>query len=696
MPFILSNVRNPKAYKALAVSLFFIALLVTGVGAYKDFGVPIDEPVERNSGLISLNAIGERFQISWILNDASLQNEAKKLGSLKQYRDRDYPVLYSVISAALERVFRAKSEQDIYFFRHLLNYLTCLIGVYAIYKLAKRRFSSWYLGLLAAAFFILTPRMFADSFYNSKDLIFLSAFAVATYSLISFIEKPTVKLALWHALATGIAINVRNMAVIIIAMTILIILLRAFRKELSWRQIRLPLFVFLVATPIVVISLWPWLWTHPIEHFAQAFSSMSKFMRGPSHVMYLGDAVEVTKLPWHYAFVWIGITTPIFYLGLFVLGFGLIVWGLLVNCTRLYSSFNQLQDLVFLALFFGPPLVVILLNSVLYNGWRQLFFIYPAFLLISLRAWIWIYSGSFLIRLKDSPGSGVTKFWKWIFAGFTIFCLMQQALWMKRAHPFEFIYFNEFSGNEALKRFEGDYWAIANRQALDWILQQDTRSLVAVYGDWIAAQPAVFAQTDRARLLLTASQNNADYLVNASNPEFEEVHRILVHKQPISIIYKRKCPLIDLTPVQLNSRVEFGVNATGKQYLLGIDEAKISGSGWAHPERWGTWSDGQSSTMIVPFGNTNPSKIDLGFRVFLAPGKHDVQNVRIMLNGRYLDDLSLRQSQATYQVNLSQNDLKKNYAEIAFLFRNPVSPSTLNLGDDNRKLGIGMEWMIAH
>jgi len=63
--------------------------------------VPIDEPVERNSGLISLNAIGERFQISWILNDASLQNEAKKLGSLKQYRDRDYPVLYSVISAAL-------------------------------------------------------------------------------------------------------------------------------------------------------------------------------------------------------------------------------------------------------------------------------------------------------------------------------------------------------------------------------------------------------------------------------------------------------------------------------------------------------------------------------------------------------------------------------------------------------------------
>jgi 4-amino-4-deoxy-L-arabinose transferase-like glycosyltransferase len=528
---------------------------------YKDYGVPIDEPVERNSGVISLNAIGERFRISWILNDASLQNEAKKLGSLQQYRDRDYPVLYSVISVALEKAFRAKSDQDIYFFRHLLNYLTCLVGVYAIYRMAKRRFSSWQLGILAAAFFILTPRMFAESFYNSKDLIFLSAFAVATYSLISFIEKPTVKLALWHALATGIAINVRNMAVIIIVMSIFVILLRAFRKELSWRQIRLPLFVFLVVTPLAVIALWPWLWTHPIEHFTQAFSSMSKFMRGPSHIMYLGDAVEVTKLPWHYAFVWIGVTTPIFYLGLFVLGFGLIVWGLLVNRIRLYSSFDQLQDLIFLALFFGPLLAVIVLNSVLYNGWRQLFFIYPAFLLVALRAWVWVYDSSFLIGLKGFHGSWKVKFWKWIFVGSTFFCLIQQAVWMKRAHPFQFVYFNELSGKEVLKRFEGDYWAIANRQALDWILQQDTRSLVAVNGAWIAVQPSVFAQPEHARLLLTTSQNNADYLVNAYNPEFEEVHRILVNKQPISIIYKRKPPLINLTPVQLNSKIEFGTNA---------------------------------------------------------------------------------------------------------------------------------------
>lgn len=675
------------------VYFLFTVLIVIGASVYKDYGVPIDEPIERNSGLISLNAIGERFQIPWIMNDASLQNEAKKLGSLQQYRDRDYPVLYPVISAALEKIFRAKSEQDIYFFRHLLNYLTCLIGVYATYKLAKRRFSSWQLGLLAATFFILTPRMFAESFYNSKDLIFLSAFAVATYSLISFIEKPTVKIALWHALATGIAINVRNMAVSIIVMSIFFLLLRAFRKELTWRQIRLPLFVFLVVSPLVVIALWPWLWAHPIEHFTQAFSSMSKFMRGPSHVLYLGDAVEVTKLPWHYAFVWIGITTPIYYLVLFVLGISLIVCNLLANRLRLYSSFNQLQDLIFLILFFGPLITVISLNSVLYNGWRQLFFIYPAFLLVSLRAWVWIYSSSFLIGLKDFFGAGVIKFWKWIFAGFTIFCLMQQAVWMKRAHPFEFVYFNEFSGKEVLKRFEGDYWAIANRQALDWILQQDTRSLVAVNGAWITAQPAIFDQAEHARLLLTASQNNADYLVNASNSEFEEVHRILVHNQPISIIYKRKSQLIELTPVQLNSKIEFGADQNGGQYLMGIDEAQISGSGWAHPERWGAWSDGQSASIIIPFEKNKPKEINLGFRVFLVPGMQDVQQVRILMNKRYITDLELTTASYIQTVQLNLKDQSSNYVEIQFMFKNPVSPKSLKLGDDNRRLGVGIEWV---
>ena len=47
-------------------------------------------------------------------------------------------------------------------FRHLLTFLVALAGIYAVQKMADRRFSDWRIGLLAALFLILTPRLFAN------------------------------------------------------------------------------------------------------------------------------------------------------------------------------------------------------------------------------------------------------------------------------------------------------------------------------------------------------------------------------------------------------------------------------------------------------------------------------------------------------------------------------------------------------
>jgi 4-amino-4-deoxy-L-arabinose transferase-like glycosyltransferase len=91
--------------------------------------------------------------------------------------------------------------------------LVSLGGLFAVYRLATRRFEDWRVGLLAAAFLVLTPRMFAESFYNSKDLVFMALFAIATNTMIGFVTKPRVQTALVHALATAVAIDVRIMAI---------------------------------------------------------------------------------------------------------------------------------------------------------------------------------------------------------------------------------------------------------------------------------------------------------------------------------------------------------------------------------------------------------------------------------------------------------------------------------------------------
>ena len=223
----------------IVLPLVIIYLLIGGA-IFWTYGSTGDEPIERNNGIVSLRYVAEQFSISAFLNDPALKItiDAPKLNT---YRDRDYPVAFNLPAVALERLLGIGNDGDerkIYFFRHLLTFLVNLLGVVAVYNLAKRRFSDWRIGLLAATFLVLSPRFFAESFYNSKDVVFMSFFALATYTAISFILKPTWKTALWHSLATAIAIDIRIMAVVIPAMTILMLILRSARGEIPWRKPR--------------------------------------------------------------------------------------------------------------------------------------------------------------------------------------------------------------------------------------------------------------------------------------------------------------------------------------------------------------------------------------------------------------------------------------------------------------------------
>jgi hypothetical protein len=123
----------------------------------------------------------------------------------------------------IELAFNLKQDREIYFARHLFTFLFFCVGVLAVYKMAARRFGDWRIGLIAATFLILSPRIFADAFYNSKDLVFLSVFAIAMNTTVSFVIKPNWKSAMLHGLACAIAIDTRLMAVIIPALTIIVL-----------------------------------------------------------------------------------------------------------------------------------------------------------------------------------------------------------------------------------------------------------------------------------------------------------------------------------------------------------------------------------------------------------------------------------------------------------------------------------------
>src|SRR5262249_42088555 len=246
--------------------LFFLVLLAVGLGIYRDYGISLDEPRSRINGMVTLKYVADRFAPSL------LTGPAWNLPPLKEYFDRDFGVAFEAPAVALEVILGIKDKKEVFTFRHLLTFLVALAGIFAVQRMADRRFSDWWIGLLAALFLVLTPRLFAESFYNSKDVVFMAVFAIAMNTMLWFVLKPSAKTAFLHALTSAVAVDVRVMAIILPAATVAIVVVRLLKRELLSSVTR-ALAIYLAVACVLVPAMWPWLWSHPIGNFLRAFAT---------------------------------------------------------------------------------------------------------------------------------------------------------------------------------------------------------------------------------------------------------------------------------------------------------------------------------------------------------------------------------------------------------------------------------------
>ena len=111
---------------------------------------------------------------------------------------------------------------------------------------------------------------------------------------------------------------------------------------------------------------------------------------------------------------------------------------------------------------------------------------------------------------------------------------------------------------------------------------------------------------------------------------------------------------------------------------------------WSKSENWGTWSDGSLVKIYIPITNPNAKVISISLQAFVN-GKHPEQKIEFTSDGENFKSLALSVfSGNQIDIPVSVAMRKDGYALVEFKLLNPVSPKSLGLGDDARKLGIGL------
>jgi hypothetical protein len=533
----------------LVVVMFFVVFFMISLCILKDFGLSWDEEYQwKGNGEIVYNYIfnGE--------TEALLQGNEKYHGPA-----------FELILVFIQKALNLTDTREVYLMRHFLTFFTFFISVIFFYYLCKRCFNNWKLALTGCIFLVLSPRIFADAFYNSKDIVLLSFFIMGMLTLLKFQEAQTYKNALLHALVCALAIDTRILGIILPLTSLTFIGIDWLNGVITKKESGIrygSILVFIIFLIGLTILFWPVLWEGPIFHFKAAMVEMSNY-HWEHEVLYRGELITAPDLPWHYLPVWICISTPVPYLCFFGAGIFFLVKQLVRQ--PVYFFTDQKEQLLMLICFFLPLVAIIVLKSVVYDAWRHVFFIYPAFILIAL-------SGLRFLR------STLFKNSAWLLSIIIASVIVFNFLMMMCLHPYENVYFNILAGKdmqEVKKNFELDYYGLSSKQALEYILKNDPspkiRFNAIMTPQLLNMQLLPIDQRNRIQF---ADLENADYFIGqyrSKNQHYnfkKEVFSAMVGNASIISVFK-------LTGSEKDS-----VRPTGKTMLKTFTDFESKSPAW--------------------------------------------------------------------------------------------------------------------
>lgn len=443
-----------KLFPYLILAVFFIAIVLT----YKDYGVTWDDPLQARYGELTLQYFASGF----------------KDQSANTYRDLKW---YGPFFELLYTVFCKPWPHYKFEIRHFLVALTAIFGFCGLIKYGQL-FKNPVIPLFSTLALIMTPRFYADAFYNSKDIPFACLFIWSLWSLARlFLEKSYPwKLVLVSGICAGMTLAARPAGLPLLLFFFFALAAFNFFKEpqgkLSWRSAFKFAALFSIAW-LLMVSFWPFAHQNPFLNPLSAIKFALNFSQRMS-LLFEGQVILNTQLPWHYLPKYILITTPPAILLFSFVG----IFGSIVKLLKAWREQESLPHYLTLIWLFVPLGFFVLTTPTAYGGIRHFLFLLPA---------IAVFCGLGAVYLLDRITSRKMR------RAFSIFFVAAFLIPIKdlvRLHPYQVTYFNFLVGGVrgAYLKYDTDYWALSYKEAAEWVRKQkpsfpDRKIMVLAAGD---------------------------------------------------------------------------------------------------------------------------------------------------------------------------------------------------------------------
>ena len=451
--------------------LICVAFLVMGVAIVGDYDVSPDTLDQR--GIADRN-------LAYVMGDTDIMGDTGRRGRFEELHDKYYGIAFELPLRLLERQLGLAyhSSRSGYLLRHLVTHGFFLVGGFCCALLVFRLSNSRGLALVALLLFLLQPRLYAHSFFNSKDLPFLSMFMVTLYVTHRAFRTETVGAFVLCGVSVGVLTNLRIMGVMLYPAVLALRGLdlgQASRRGEERKHVLMTGVVFALAGPGTLYALSPYLWANPVE-FVTAWQTLGNHPTRPLE-LFQGSVVDPHHLPWHYIPTWMGISTPPVTLLCGVLGV-IGVGGRSLREPRAALGNTDLRfGLLLVACLALPVLAIVLLGSHTYSGWRHVYFLHAPLCGLAGLGLQW--AGE-----RRRLAAGV-----YALAGLGVLMTGRE---MVGLHPHQYVYFNALVDRttpEYLRtHYTMDQWMLSCREGLTFVRQRypDTTVYVSVWNiPWV-------------------------------------------------------------------------------------------------------------------------------------------------------------------------------------------------------------------